>query len=252
MGLGKRTKPKPRPRRWPHKTKPIKTGLTKMAENRMDESRLHAPKSIVTRAMMKLIPTLSALKWLMADTSDELKPSPPRAVSWRAAGTTTLIRVPILAAQRYNPEIANLIGRTKYGPQWAAAQRLTRLASRLQAPGWLEPSCCLVPVPADPCRLVQRGFHLPSLLCRVLARHWGLSCDLSRLIKGQSSPTFASLGREQRLLELRGLIRQSSGNTPGGKAAETRRTAKLVVLVGDVLTTGATASVCAQALQPGR
>ncbi|MEK9812202.1 MAG: hypothetical protein VW440_04060 [Bordetella sp.] len=134
--------------------------------------------------MMKLIPTLSALKWLMADTSDELKPSPPRAVSWRAAGTTTLVRVPILAAQRYNPEIANLIGRTKYGPQWAAAQRLTRLASRLQAPGWLEPSCCLVPVPADPCRLVQRGFHLPSLLCRVLARHWGLSCDLFPLNQG--------------------------------------------------------------------
>ncbi len=198
--------------------------------------------------MANLFPLLHALKWLMADSSQELLPVPEPPASWRASRTAARLNLPVLAALSYGPEIASLIRRAKYGPQWSAAQRLTRLAGRLSAPVWLERPCCLVPVPADPSRLVRRGFHLPGLLCQVLARRWGLGYDLSRLVKRQSSPTLASLGRQQRLSDLRGLICHAACHDPG---RATSRTDEPVVLVDDVLTTGATASACVEALHLG-
>ncbi|MEK9812201.1 MAG: hypothetical protein VW440_04055 [Bordetella sp.] len=50
-------------------------------------------------------------------------------------------------------------------------------------------------------------------------------------------------------MELKSLIRQNSGDARESRAAQTRRAAKVIVLVDEVLTTGATASVCTQALQ---
>ena len=198
--------------------------------------------------MANFFPLLQALKWLMADPSRELLPVPEPPSSWRASRTAARLNLPVLAASSYGPEIASLIRKAKYGPQWSAAQRLTRLAGRLPAPLWLDRPCCLVPVPADPSRLVLRGFHLPGLVCQVLARRWGLGYDLSRLVKRRSSPTLASLGRQQRLSNLLGLICYASCHEPG---AAIPRADEPVVLVDDVLTTGATASACIEALHSG-
>ena len=209
------------------------------------------PESIVTRTMSSPLSPFSllhALKWLMADSNQELVPARELPASWRATRTQARLNLPVLAALSYSPEVASLLKRAKYGPQWSAAQRLIRLAGRLEAPAWLERRCCLVPVPADPGRLVKRGFHLPSLLCQVLARRWRLRYDLSRLVKGQSSPTLASLTRQQRLVELRGLIAHASKHDLSAASSQNNEP---VVLVDDVLTTGATASACIEALQSG-
>lgn len=217
----------------------------------MDERGAHVPKSIVTRSMASPFSPFSplhALKWLMDDSNQELVPARELPASWRAARTVARLNLPVLAALSYSPEVARLLRRAKYGPQWSAAQRLIRLAGRLEAPAWLERPCCLVPVPADPGRLIERGFHLPSLLCQVLARRWGLRHDLSRLVKGQSSPTLASLTRQQRLSELRGLIARASKHDLSAPSSQNNEP---VVLVDDVLTTGATASACIEALKAG-
>jgi predicted amidophosphoribosyltransferase len=229
----------------------IQAGLAKVIKNRMDERGAHLPKSIVTRSMASPFSPFSplhALKWLMDDSSQELLPACELPASWRAARTEARLNLPVLAALSYSPEVASLLRRAKYGPQWSAAQRLIRLAGRLEAPAWLERRCCLVPVPADPGRLIQRGFHLPSLLCQVLARRWRLRYDLSRLVKGQSSPTLASLTRQQRLSELRGLIAHALTHD---LSAESSQNNEPFVIVDDVLTTGATASACIEALQAG-
>jgi predicted amidophosphoribosyltransferase len=196
--------------------------------------------------MLKRSSLLPALKWLMADSSQELMPALSPAFSWRAARTQARIDLPVLAAQSYTEEIASLLRRAKYGPQWSSAQKLVRLANKLQAPAWLETPCCLVPVPADPSRLSQRGFHLPNLLCQALGRQWGVAYDLSRLVKGKSSASLASLKREQRLLQLRGLIWCGAQPHP---ARANALPYPPVVLIDDVVTTGATASACIEALQ---
>jgi predicted amidophosphoribosyltransferase len=196
--------------------------------------------------MLKRPSLLPALKWLMADSSQELMPALSPAFSWRAARTQARLDLPVLAAQSYTEEIASLLRRAKYGPQWSSAQKLVRLANKLQAPAWLETPCCLVPVPADPSRLSQRGFHLPNLLCQALGRQWGVAYDLSRLVKGKTSASLASLKREQRLLQLRGLIWCGAQPHP---ARANALPYPPVVLIDDVVTTGATASACIEALQ---
>lgn len=196
--------------------------------------------------MLKRPSLLPALKWLMADPSQELTPALSPAFSWRAARTQARLDLPVLAAQSYTEEIARLLRRAKYGPQWSSAQRLVRLANKLQAPEWLEKPCYLVPVPADPGRLSQRGFHLPNLLCQALGHHWGVAYDLARLVKDKSSASLASLKREQRLLQLRGLIRCSA---QPHRALTNALPYPPVVLIDDVVTTGATASACIEALQ---
>ena len=59
--------------------------------------------------MANLFPLLHALKWLMADSSQELLPVPEPPASWRASRTAARLNLPVLAALSYGPEIASLI-----------------------------------------------------------------------------------------------------------------------------------------------
>jgi len=91
-------------------------------------------------------------------------------------------------------------------------------------------------VPADPARLRARGYHAAELLARVVARRLGLPFDCL-LRKLRPTPPQVGRPREERLTALKGLF---SARRPGRGEA--------VLLVDDVITTGATASEAARAL----
>jgi ComF family protein len=97
----------------------------------------------------------------------------------------------------------------------------------------------VVPVPLAPARLRWRGYNQAALLAEQVAAALGgrLGTDvLERLDR----PAQHTLGAAERLDNLRGAIRCRQPGLVRGRR---------VVLVDDVMTTGATLSSCAEALE---
>lgn len=91
---------------------------------------------------------------------------------------------------------------------------------------------CIVPVPMHWWRRWKRGYNQSELLARELARSTGLPM-VKALRRSRGTPPQAGLSNRERRLNLRGAISVT-------KPLQNRH----VLLIDDVLTTGATASAC--------
>jgi ComF family protein len=146
----------------------------------------------------------------------------------------------IAAGTLYNPASRRLVLALKHGQRIALAPMMARLiAARLDqvGPDWL-----IVPVPLHRWRLWRRGFNQAALLGREIARLRGATLIVDALQRRKPTPTLGGLGRRARARALSGAI-----------AVDPRRTAALrganVVLIDDVLTSGATSEACVSALK---
>ncbi len=148
----------------------------------------------------------------------------------------------IAAGTLYTEVSRKLVLAFKHGRRIALAPMLARLiAARLPA---ADAECLIVPVPLHRWRLWRRGFNQAALLARELqALGYGKLC-VDALVRAKPTPTLGGLGRKARARALSGAI------------ALNPRRAKLVdgrdiVLVDDVLTSGATTDSCVRALKRG-
>lgn len=111
------------------------------------------------------------------------------------------------------------------------------LAARLAAhAGFPRGDWLLVPVPLHPRRERERGYNQAALLARALSKATGLPWAEALVRRAATAPQHG-LSREQRAANLEGAFR-------GGPGVKGRR----VLLVDDVLTTGATAHHASLAL----
>jgi ComF family protein len=141
----------------------------------------------------------------------------------------------------YEGALRLLVHELKYrGRRTVAARLAEELLARADARGLLAAGCVLVPVPLHPRRLRERGFNQSERLARELARRTSCRLLAGALVRRKDTPAQTGLSAAARRANLR-------------DAFVVRRRAPLagrtVVLVDDVLTTGATARACARALR---
>ena len=97
----------------------------------------------------------------------------------------------------------------------------------------------VIPVPSARKRLARRGYDVPLLLARYLARAAGLPLCAGFLEKVRETPPQARLSGEERRRNLKGAFRARAPEAVRGRA---------FLLADDVFTTGSTMEECAQAL----
>jgi ComF family protein len=147
----------------------------------------------------------------------------------------------IAAATLYNDISRRLVLAFKHGRRIALAPMLARLmAARLPEPA----ERVIVPVPLHRWRLWYRGFNQAALLARGLAAMGHGTLAVDALVRTKPTPTLGGLGAKARRRALSGAIRVT------GKGAAAVR-GRAVILVDDVLTSGATSQACVAALKRG-
>jgi ComF family protein len=146
------------------------------------------------------------------------------------------------AATRYGECARDALHAFKFGGRRALAAPLGDLIAALGPSLPIAAVDVVVPVPLHPRRERERGFNQSWLLARRLAAAWGLTARADVLARRVATAAQTDLGAAARRLNVR-------------DAFTVRRpelvTGRHVLLVDDILTTGATAGECAVALRSG-
>ena len=148
----------------------------------------------------------------------------------------------IVAATYYNDISRQLVLSLKHGRKIALAPMMARLiAARLPVQ---DDRPVLIPVPLHRWRLWKRGFNQAALIAGELAKLGRGELCVDGLNRIRQTPSLGGLGAAERANALHGSIRLSETGV--------RRVAgRSVVLVDDVLTSGATSRECVRAIKSG-
>jgi len=212
-----------------------------------------APLKQLVRHFLRLLPNGSCLlcqddsgdSLLCPDCETDL-PNPPGAACPQCGEQTThgercgacLKDVPhfdrTVAAFRYDFPVDRIIHALKYGHQLAVAHWLgQRIAER--APGGAQ---VVIPLPLHPERLRERGFNQSMEIARAVGDRLHLPVDRDSLFRCRATPPQADLP-----------LRERHRNVRGAFECSTDMAGRHILLIDDVMTTGATVNECARILK---
>lgn len=145
------------------------------------------------------------------------------------------------AVARYDDIARALTHRHKYGDQTHLALTLGRMMARAGSE-LIADADVIVPIPLHRIRLWTRRYNQAALLARVVAAQAAKPLLVDGLFRRKHTPPQVGLSRTARAANMTGAFRIPPGKAP---LIEGRR----VLLVDDVLTTGATANAAARVLR---
>ncbi|OOL19830.1 hypothetical protein AL01_02395 [Bombella intestini] len=145
------------------------------------------------------------------------------------------------AAFLYEGQARTLLMGLKYGGRTERAAALASFMAQAGDDLLMSRAVVLVPVPVHRGRLWQRGYNQAALIANHLARRRGLTCYPTALHRRFKTVALAGRSRHGRYQQMAGAI------TVRPRYRDLLR-GRSVVLVDDILTTGATAEACAKAL----
>lgn len=144
------------------------------------------------------------------------------------------------AALLYDDQARRLLLPFKYGDRTDLARALAPMMARAGA-ALLVRADLIVPVPLHRRRLLARRYNQAALLARALSRLTGRPSVLDALHRIRATIPLGALSPGRRQQALEGAFRINPARC--ARIADAR-----VVLIDDVLTTGATADACARVL----
>jgi len=100
-----------------------------------------------------------------------------------------------------------------------------------------------VPMPLSNVRLRERGYNQSYLIADILARHFHKPCPQNVLVKARHTASQSSLAKKERFTNVEGAFRINSS----AKIINTN-----ILIIDDLMTTGATASAAAFALKSAK
>ena len=170
----------------------------------------------------------------------------PLGEEQRAQGTQCapcLARPPrhagIAAGTLYTEPARKLVLAFKHGRRIALAPMMARLIAARLPP--LDGTWIAVPVPLHRHRLWRRGYNQSALLAREIARLRSAPLIVDGLQRVKPTPSLGGLGRRERQRALQGAIVVGARRRPQIAGAN-------ILLVDDVMTSGATTDACIAAL----
>ena len=143
------------------------------------------------------------------------------------------------AVLRYNGVARSLVLGFKYGDRTHAAPSFAGWIGR-GGGALVDHAEVVTPVPLHRWRLFSRRYNQSALLAREIAHAGGLDFAPDLLRRTRHTPSQGGLNRRQRLLNVRGAFTLRRGRSVAGRR---------VLLIDDVMTTGATVNACAKALK---
>ena len=142
---------------------------------------------------------------------------------------------------KFEGKVQTLIHHLKYNEFWSIGKFIAGpFADRLQQLGIDERNSLLVPVPLHKTRLRERGYNQAEILCHFVTANTSIPTNSSLIKRIRYTSTQTQLSLEQR-----------KRNVTDAFAVDERQQLlhKTVILVDDVLTTGATTNACAKELR---
>lgn len=137
------------------------------------------------------------------------------------------------------------VSRVLHGMKYYGRKSLCRLMGRLigtelKDTGFLEKIDCIIPVPLHKKRLRERGYNQSELLARGVTDITDVPVDVDILIRVNNNTTQTHKSGFERWENVSGLFEVTDVNKLAGRH---------LLLIDDVLTTGATISACIDALK---